>query len=137
MSHKMSIFFVLTLIASCCQDMLPPRLVRILFGVEFFAAPHPSRMQNWKACENVIEKGGYVPAPTSSRTWQQLWPSGSSFRIKDRRKGLWILPPLRRKVTKARHLSGVSLNRGLEWSLYDAVKLKPGLSWRSQDVRNS
>ena len=41
-------------------------------------------------------------------------------------------------VTKARHVSGVSLNGGLvERPLCEAVKLKPGLPWRTQDVRDA
>ena len=31
-------------------------------------------------------------------------------------------------------MSGVSLNEGLERSLCEAVKVKPGLPWRPQDV---
>ena len=37
-----------------------------------------------KAGDNVIEQGGHVPAPASSRTWQ-LQPCGSGFRVKNRR----------------------------------------------------
>ena len=38
-----------------------------------------------------------------------------------------------KKVTEARHVSGVSLNGGLvERPLCKAVKLKPGLPWRHQ-----
>ena len=34
---------------------------------------------------NVIEQGGHVLAPVSSRT-QRLWPCDSGFRIKSRRR---------------------------------------------------
>jgi hypothetical protein len=40
-----------------------------------------------KAHEDVIEHVSCVLAPESSRTWQ-CQPSGSGFRVKDRRKGL-------------------------------------------------
>lgn len=71
-SQNIYFFFVLTLIASCCQDMLPPRFVSILFGVEFWAAPHSLRVQNRKASENVIEKWGTMFDP------QQAAELGSS-----------------------------------------------------------
>ena len=34
-------------------------------------------------------------------------------------------------------MSGISLNGGLERPLCEAVKLKPGLPWRTQDVRDA
>ena len=53
----------------------------------------------------------------------QLRPRGSGFRVKDKRK-----------ADEARHVSGVSLNGGLERPLHEAMKLKPRLPWRTQDV---
>ena len=35
---------------------------------------------------------------------------------------------------EARHVSGVSMNGGLEKPLCEAVKLKPVLPWRTQEV---
>ena len=41
-------------------------------------------------------------------------------------------------MLRARYVSGVSLKEGLvEKPLYEAVKLKPGLPWRSQNVGNA
>ena len=37
---------------------------------------------------------------------------------------------------EVRHVSGVSPNGGPERSLCEAIKLKPGLPWRPQDVGN-
>ena len=39
-----------------------------------------------------------------------------------------------KKAAEARHVSGLSLNGGLEKPLDEAVKLKPGLICQSQDV---
>jgi hypothetical protein len=36
-----------------------------------------------KAGDNIIEQGGHVPAPASSRT-QQLQPCGSDIRVKNK-----------------------------------------------------
>ena len=38
----------------------------------------------YKASENMIEQGDYVPAPATSRT-QQLQPCGSGFRVQNKR----------------------------------------------------
>jgi len=38
-----------------------------------------------KAGEDVIEQGGHVPAPASSRT-RKLRPRGSGFRVNDRKR---------------------------------------------------
>ena len=77
---------------------------------------------------------GHVLAP-GSRTWQ-LQPCGSGFGVKDRRNGLWNVPQCLKKVADA--VSGVSLNGGLvERPLCEAVKLKPGLPWRTQDIRDA
>ena len=37
-------------------------------------------------------------------------------------------------MAKGRHVSEVSLNGGLERPLHEAVKLTPGLPWRSQNA---
>jgi hypothetical protein len=84
--------------------------------------------------EHVFEQGDHVSAPASTRT-RQLWPHGSSFRVKDTRKGLWNISPQLRKATEARHMSEMSLNGGnLDWLLCEAVKMKPGLLWRPQST---
>lgn len=72
-------------------------------------------------------------APANNRTWQ-LWPCGSGYRVKDTRKGLWNLLLWLGKGKKARHVSGVSLHGGLERPLCNAMKVKPGLPWRPQNV---
>ena len=36
-----------------------------------------------------------------------------------------------KKAAEARHVSGVSLNGGLERPLPEAMKMKPGLPWRT------
>ena len=42
------------------------------------------------------------------------------------------------KAAEARHVSGVSLNGGLvEKQLHEAVNLKPGPPWRTQDIRGA
>ena len=51
--------------------------------------------------------------------------------------GLWTLPLRLKKVTEMRHVSEVSLNEGLERSLHEAMKVKPGLAKRPQDVRHA
>ena len=45
---------------------------------------------------------------------------------------LWL-----RKTTKVRHVSVVSLNGSLDRPLHEAAKLKPGLPWRPEDIRNA
>jgi len=42
-----------------------------------------------------------------------------------------------RKATEARYKSGKSLHGGPEKPLHGAVKVKPGLCWRPQDVRDA
>ena len=74
---------------------------------------------------------GYVPAQASCRTWQ-LWTHNSS--TENRWKGLWNLHPQLRKAAEARHCQWLSLNWIRERLLCKAVKLKPGMLWRSQDV---
>ena len=50
----------------------------------------------------------------------------------DRIKELW------NNTTEARHVSGVSLNGGLvEGPLSESAQLKPGLPWKTQDVRDA
>ena len=84
-----------------------------------------------KALECIAEQGGHVSALASSRTGQ-LRSHGSDFRIKDRRKELW------NKAVEARCVSGMSLNGGLaERPFHGAVKVKPGLPWRPQGVRDT
>lgn len=53
----------------------------------------------------------------------------------DSRKGLWNLPLQegRRKVTEATPVTGVSLHKAQERLLCEAVNVKPGLHWRTQD----
>lgn len=63
----------------------------------------------YKAGEVVFEGGDHVLAPVSSRTWTP-WPRDSDFRIKDRRSRLWNLPQSLKKLSEARHVSGVSMN---------------------------
>jgi hypothetical protein len=46
-------------------------------------------------------------------------------------------PSVLRKASEARDMAGVSLRGGPERPLCEAVKLKPGLPWRSQDVGGS
>ena len=60
-----------------------------------------------------------------------------SFGIKDRLKGLQNLPLQLRKATKARCVSGVFLHGSPEKPLCEAVKVKPGLLWRPQNVRDA
>lgn len=67
------------------------------------------------------------------RTWQR-WPHGSAFRVKDTRKWLWVLTPQLRKVAEVRHVPGVSLHGCPERPLSEAMKVNPGLSWRTQSV---
>ena len=45
-------------------------------------------VEKQKTSENVIEQGGHLPAPASSRP-RQLWPCGSDFRVKSRRLDYW------------------------------------------------
>lgn len=56
---------------------------------------------------------------------------------KDRGKGLQTLPPWLRKGSKAKCLEGQSLPGSPQKALCESVKVKPGLCWRPQDVRNS
>lgn len=62
-------------------------------------------------------------------------PTWSGFRFKDTRvKGLWSpLTPLK-KASEARNVTGKSLHGGQERPLHEAMKVKPGLYWRPQDV---
>lgn len=39
-----------------------------------------------------------------------------------------------RKAAEGRHVSGVSLHGGLERPLCEAMKFKPGLHWKTQDI---
>lgn len=74
---------------------------------------------------------GSFPSLVNSRT-QQLWTCRSSFSVKDRRKDLC------ENATKDRFVLWVSLNGSLvERPQKKAVKLKPGLSLRPQDVRDA
>ena len=61
-------------------------------------------MEN-KTGKDLIEQGGHVAVPASSRTWQ-FWPHCYGFRVKDRRKGLWNSPLQLRKASKASHMLG-------------------------------
>jgi hypothetical protein len=47
--------------------------------------------QKQEAGKDVLEQEDHVPAPECIRTWP-LWPSDSSFRVKDKRTELWNLP---------------------------------------------
>lgn len=47
---------------------------------------------------------------------------------------LWNLSPQLRKATEERHVVEMSLHGGQERPLGEAVKVKPGLLWRPQDV---
>lgn len=48
------------------------------------------------------------------------------------------MPLCLRTATETRHVSRVSLNGGLvERPLHEAVNLKPGLPWRTQDVKDA
>lgn len=51
----------------------------------------------------------------------------------------WLrnLPLQIRKITEAKHVSGKSTNGDLERPLCDAVKVKPGLPWETQNVRDA
>ena len=69
-------------------------------------------------------------------TWH-LWPCEPVFRVKDRRKGLWILPLQVKEVMETRYTSGMSLHGGLYGPLSEAVKVKPGLGWKPQDAGNA
>lgn len=74
---------------------------------------------------------GQVPAP-ENRFWH-LGPHGSAVSVqKDTEKGIRNLLP----VNKAMLVAGESLHEGLERPvIHKAVKVKPVLSWRPQDVR--
>lgn len=61
----------------------------------------------------------------------------SSFRVKNRRKGLWNLPQRLRKASGARIASGVSQRGVPERPLWEAVKVTMWLPWRPQDVRDA
>ena len=70
------------------------------------------------------------PSLVTSRT--QFWTCGSSFSVKDRRKNLC------ENATEDRFVLWVSLNGCLvERPQKKAVKMKPGLSLRPQDVRDA
>lgn len=62
---------------------------------------------------------------------------GSDFKVKDRRKKLWNLPPLLRNASEAKQVLWMSLSRDPEKSLCEAVKAKCMLPWRPQDDRNA
>lgn len=46
----------------------------------------------------------------------------------------WIIPPCLRKATEASSVAGESLYGGLERSVHEIVKVKPGLHWRSYGI---
>lgn len=54
--------------------------------------------------------------------------------LKPRSKVVVEFPPQFRKDPEARCVAGVSLQRGPERPLSEAVKVKPGFHWRPQDV---
>jgi hypothetical protein len=70
-----------------------------------------------KAGDNVIEQGGHVPAQVSNKI-QQLWPCGSSFRVKTRRdywdNWCWLAGAKKLMVIKKRPAS-------LRWNLLGSV----------------
>lgn len=58
--------------------------------------------------------------------------------MKDTRvKALWNLPPWLRRTTETNHVAEESLQGGPEKPLREAVKVKPQLQWRSQDVKDA
>lgn len=72
----------------------------------------------------LLNYGGMFKPQKNRKTWQ-LQPSGSGFKVKDTIKELWT------KAAEDRHVSGVSLNRGLvERPLREVMKLKSALPWR-------
>lgn len=52
-------------------------------------------------------------------------------------KGLWDLPLQLKKAAEARHVTRESLNGGQERPLHEAVKVKPAMHWRLQDIRDA
>lgn len=52
-------------------------------------------------------------------------------------KALWNLSPWLRRTTEINHVAKESLEEGPEKPLSEAMKVKPGLHWRSQDVRDT
>lgn len=75
----------------------------------------------------------WMRAPANNISWW-LWLCGSGCKVKDTRKGSWTLLLWLGKAKEARHVSGVSLHGDLERSLCEAMKVKPGLPWRPQNV---
>lgn len=80
-------------------------------------------------------KEGLCSAPASCRTLQ-FQPCDPGFRIKDRKKrkrekkALRNFPLKLRKATKAKCVTGVTLDGDLERPLCEAVNVNPGLPWR-------
>ena len=83
-----------------------------------------------KAMKTRLNEEAMVPAPARTRTWQ-LQPCGSCF--KDRREGLWEPLPTTKGTTKG-VWQECSCRAQTGRSLCEAVKVKPGLPWRPQDV---
>lgn len=53
-----------------------------------------------------------------------------------KRNGLLNLPPQLMRDTEDRHVSVLSQNEDIERPLHEAVMLRPGLPWRTQDFED-
>lgn len=92
--------------------------------------------QQQSQCKGSRELGSQVPDPTSSSTWQ-LWPHGSGFRVKKKkkRKGIWqSFSMTKESCWGHKYMSGMSLNGWPGKPLCEAVKVEPGFPWSPQDV---
>lgn len=98
--------------------------------------PVPKEQQQRKTYTACDSRRG--PGTIPSRQ-QNLPHGGSGFRVMRNTgvQGLWSLPLWLRKTAEARLVAGESLYRGLKRLLCETVTVKPGLCWRSEDVRDA